>query len=112
MKRTFKTKEGAMQFLFHFYTEAFKDNHTQFLTLSNEGLDSLILKIKRYGEPLYRVFVFKNNYKSMTSLDIKSYDIVFGLETKEGQLIFDDSEEVCDVQNYFNVFKYYDSITS
>ena len=112
MIRSFKTKEEAMQFLFHFYTEAFKDKHTQSLSLSNEGHDRPILKIKRYGEPLYRVFVVKNNYKSTTSLDIKSYEIIFGFESKEGQLIFDNSEEVCDVQNYFNVFKYYDSISS
>lgn len=103
MIRSFKTREEAMQFLFHFYTEAFKDKYTQTLTLSNEGSNTPILKIKRYGEPLYRVFVFKENWDI---LNILSYDIVFGLETKEGQLIFDDSEKVCDVQNYFSVFKY------
>lgn len=114
MKRSFKTKEEAVKLFRHFYDEAFDDERTNIAILNPDDNDTewyyQKLKVQKCGESYYRVYSWRReiNKNNDTPYD---YNVYFYIETLDGQKI-EDQNDVSEMQNYFNVFKYYDITTS
>lgn len=101
MRREFKTKEEAINLFRHFYNDAFDDKNTEIAILNpkDDGIWEQKLKVKKYGEPYWRVYFWKE--------EANNKNVYFYLETLDGKTI-SDQYGADNIRNYFSVFNNYE----